>query len=103
MTTWLKQSYFTSGFAYGLRELYQTYEQSSFRKQPEILDELIPLEISRLAFKKKTEAKTEQEMKEWIDQLIAKYIPKKNTLEELHTIAECMIIALQLEEVSGHA
>ncbi|KEP30237.1 type III-B CRISPR-associated protein Cas10/Cmr2 [Bacillus safensis] len=103
MTTWLKQSYFTSGFAYGLRELYQTYEQSSFRKQPEILDELIPLEISRLAFKKKTEAKTEQETKEWIDQLIAKYIPKKNTLEELHTIAECMIIALQLEEVSGHA
>ncbi|WP_342497748.1 type III-B CRISPR-associated protein Cas10/Cmr2 [Bacillus sp. FSL R7-0672] len=103
MTTWLKQSYFTSGFAYGLRELYQTYEQSSFRKQPEILDELIPLEIRRLAFKKKTEAKTEQETKEWIDQLIAKYIPKKNTLEELHTIAECMIIALQLEEVSGHA
>lgn len=103
MTAWLKQSYFTSGFAYGLRELYQTYEQSSFRKQPEILDELIPLEIRRLAFKKKTEAKTEQETKEWIDQLIAKYIPKKNTLEELHTIAECMIIALQLEEVSGHA
>lgn len=103
MTTWLKQSYFTNGFAYGLRELYQTYEQSSFRKQPEILDELIPLEIRRLAFKKKTEAKTEQETKEWIDQLIAKYIPKKNTLEELHTIAECMIIALQLEEVSGHA
>ncbi len=103
MTTWLKQSYFTSGFAYGLRELYQTYEQSSFKKQPAILDELIPLEIRRLAFKKKTEAKTEQETKEWIDQLIAKYIPKKNTLEELHTIAECMIIALQLEEVSGHA
>ncbi|MED1530112.1 type III-B CRISPR-associated protein Cas10/Cmr2 [Bacillus pumilus] len=103
MTTWLKQSYFTSGFAYGLRELYQTYEQSSFKKQPAILDELIPLEIRRLAFKKKTEAKTEQETKEWIDQLITKYIPKKNTLEELHTIAECMIIALQLEEVSGHA
>lgn len=103
MTTWLKQSYFTSGFAYGLRELYQTYEQSAFKKQPATLDELIPLEIRRLAFKKKTEAKTEQEMKEWIDQLIAKYIPKKNTLEELHTIAECMIIALQLEEVSGHA
>ncbi|MGG5181056.1 type III-B CRISPR-associated protein Cas10/Cmr2 [Bacillus sp. MM09(2025)] len=103
MTTWLKQSYFTSGFAYGLRELYQTYEQSSFKKQPAILDELIPLEIRRLAFKKKTEAKTEQETKEWIDQLIAKYIPKKNALEELHTIAECMIIALQLEEVSGHA
>lgn len=103
MTAWLKQSYFTSGFAYGLRELYQTYEQSSFRKQPEILDELIPLEIRRLAFKKKTEAKTEQGTKEWIDQLIARYIPKKNTLEELHTIAECMIIALQLEEVSGHA
>lgn len=103
MTTWLKQSYFTSGFAYGLRELYQTYEQSSFKKQPAILDELIPLEIRRLAFKKKTEAKTEQETKKWIDQLIAKYIPKKNTLEELHTIAECMIITLQLEEVSGHA
>lgn len=103
MTTWLKQSYFTSGFAYGLRELYQTYEQSPFKKQPEILNELIPLEISRLAFKKKTEAKTEQGTKEWIDQLIARYIPKKNTLEELHTIAECMIIALQLEEVSGHA
>lgn len=103
MNTWLKQSYFTTGFAYGLRELYQTYEQSPFKEQSKILDELIPLEMSRLALKKKTEAKTGQETKEWIDQLITKYIRKKNTLEELHTMAECMIIALQLEEVSGRA
>lgn len=63
MTTWLKQSYFTSGFAYGLRELYQTYEQSSFRKQPEILDELIPLEIRRLAFKRKRKQKQSKKRK----------------------------------------
>lgn len=106
ISCWLKKSYFSKQFAFGLRELYQLYDElNQEREQPvptKQLADLLWMEVARLARKKKPDNVSEEDINLWLEQQLRPlYDSGEEPLVALKHLAEQFIIALQLKEVKG--
>lgn len=102
---WMKESLFSSKFAYELRDLYRTYtqftESGDWLSDPTTLQDLLWLEIERLAVKKKPQDVETDQIRGWVQKLRYTFSLSENPLENLKQMAEQFILVIHLEEVGS--